>query len=132
MAVGYEHPVDEHHEAILKTILKLDEGLELPDEVKREYWKIKRPADRIGHHLDGGDLIRIALAAFGSTPEVGPYSFLPYSKNFKAGDPVVAEWRGNKTPAKFVRVKGKQVVVLFDDGTAEERSIPHDKVWMEG
>jgi hypothetical protein len=126
-----EHPVREDHENILRTLLKLTEGPELPQHVKDAYWRIKRPADRINYQLSGGDLIQIALAAEGATPEERPYSFLDVIADHGVEFDTVIEvkWRfGKWHKGWFKGVRGTDIVVVLDDETAEERILSPDRV----
>jgi hypothetical protein len=133
-ATGFEGlTIDETHEAILRTILRQeDDGSTIPAEVVQAYWKFKAPADRVGWHLTAGDLVAIVLSANGKTQEVEEYNFLKVLKRkpLRAGDPVVVEWRGERVRGDFVRVRSNQIVVILDDGTAEERKFTPDRVWL--
>lgn len=132
MAADFDHPVDDQHESKLKVILKLDDGLELPDHIKAAYWKFKRPADRISYPLDDGDLIRIALEAEGSTPEQAPYSFFNVLKEQEVhvDSPVEVKWRfGKWVPGRYKGNNGVEILVILDDDeNAEDRMLSSDRV----
>lgn len=114
-----DRPLPDHHEGLLRTALKLEDGAPLPEKLVELYWDAERTARRIGARLDDTCLVMICLLANRATP-ADPVSFL--DQPAKHGDRVLAKYRGEWRWGTFKHKKGNNVVVQIDDDTAEDRS----------
>lgn len=108
----------EHHEGLLRTALKLEEGVALPDKLVELYWDAERTARRLGCRLDEHNLVTICLLANRTSP-ANPVSFL--DQTAQHGDRVLARFRGEWRWGFFKCKNGKSIIVQIDDDTAEDR-----------
>jgi hypothetical protein len=119
-----EQPIDEQHEAQLKTALKLSESQPLPESVVELYWDVSRTAIRLGTRISPSELILVVmLANRATTPD--PVSFLDEEEHIQAGDRVLAKFRKAWRWGRFVRMDQheRRVIVALDDDPGEnERS----------
>lgn len=114
--------MNESHEALLKTALKLNENDELPENVVDIYWQVETTARRLHLGIGCSELLLVALFSNRPTPE-DPVSFmdLVYANKVHLNDRVVAKFRNQWRWGWFKGVKDDKVVVQLDDDTAEER-----------
>jgi hypothetical protein len=120
MLTDLERPLPEEHEALLKTILKLEPDSSLPDTLVELYWDAARTARRIGCNVGHELLITICLLANRATP-AAPVSFLDVAKQTKVGSRVLARFRGDWRWGVYHGTVGVNVRVEIDDDTAEVR-----------
>ena len=119
-----EQPMDDRHEAMLKTALKLVESQPLPEAVVELYWEAARTATRLGTRLSPSDLLTVVLLA-NAAPRPDPVSFLDERNDIQRGDRVLAKFRKAWRWGRFVRMDerdAKVVVPLDDDAGENERS----------
>lgn len=114
-----DRPIDESHEALIRTALKLEGDTPLPEAVVSTYWDTERTARRLFRRgLNDTELILVLLLAGRPTLEK-PVSFL--DEKAEPGDTVLAKHRGKWQWGIFKSYKGKSVVVQLEDETAEDR-----------
>lgn len=119
-----EQPMDERHEAMLKTALKLTEDHSLPDAVVELYWDAARTALRLGTRIGPPELLTIILLAKAAPPS-DPISFLDERGHIQRGDRVLAKFRKAWRWGRFVRMDerdAKVIVALDDDAGENERA----------
>lgn len=136
MSMAADYVVPQQHEAILRKMLLLEVGPELPLDLKKAYLRRRRLADRGGLRLGETDLIEVALDyGLGLPEEDEPQDFMDVLKEntVHLGTNVEVKWRfGKHVPGKYQGTKNQKVLVLLDDGTGEVRQIDPAKVKLAG
>lgn len=115
-----EQPMDESHEAQLKTCLKLDQETPLPEAVVDLYWEVARTAHRLGGRVGMSELVLIVMLA-NAAPAPDPVSFLDEKDYVQKGDRVLAKFRKQWRWGRFVRMDEREtkVIVSLDDDPGE-------------
>jgi hypothetical protein len=111
-----------NHEALLKTALRLQEHEPLPTEIVERYWEVSRTFRRLGETVRGQDLAWIAILAGRPVPKA-PTTILDVIKDGQLvrGGRVLGLWRDEWKFGRYVKSRGKKVIVVLDEGPPEER-----------
>ena len=105
--------MNENHEALLKTALRLESDQFLPKNIVDLYWKFERTLRRLHCNVSVEALALMCILIDRPTPEA-PVSFL--DSDATRGDRVLAKLAGDWRWGNYVGVKNKQVIVTLDSG----------------
>lgn len=126
-----QHPMPEHHEVLLKALLRLNEEDSLPPAVEDLYNELRRAMRICGAFVNENQLILIPIL-LNRVERPEAESFLDtVAANLVARDElVVAKWRGKWQFGRYIStdVKRKKVRVVLEDETGEEREIAAGEV----
>ena len=117
--------VSEEHECFLKTVLQLDERRKVPQPALELYDEIRTSLRRVGAGITEREIAMIPVL-MNRVARPGPKTFLDEIQEHgevKYGTRVVAKFRGKWHAGRFIQMNNKQVVVVLDDDTAEERKL---------
>jgi hypothetical protein len=123
--VSYEHPIASDHEAVLKSILRLDETEDLPPEVLSGYHDLRRCLGRVGEPVSTQSLVLLCLLLNRPSPP-DPVSFIDVKA--EPDTRVLAHYRGSWRWGTFKYYRGRKVFVQVDDDTATVREFGPTKV----
>jgi hypothetical protein len=121
----------DEHAARLRTLLKLQDGVEIPEPIADVYWKYKRLADRQGECLTAADLRNIVVTWSIITPNAklpeDPRTFANVVEEggVEYDSPVEAKFRGEYVSGRYkgVRSNGGRISAIIVEMDGEERNI---------
>ena len=115
-----ERPMDESHESLLRTALKLGPEDPLPENVVDIYWDVARTSSRMGGTMSHPLLVLVVMLSGKGTP-ADPVSFLD-EKDVSRGDRVLAKFRGKWRWGRWVLVDlaDKKIHVQLDEDAGED------------
>lgn len=131
MTVAADYIIPERHDAVLRNMLNLEIGPELPIELKEAYLLRKRLADRVSFQLTDSDLTSIAIDYGVGLPGEERQDFFDIIKEntVPLGTNVLVKWRfGKEVAGKYQGTKGAKVLVLLDDESGQIRNCDPEKV----
>ena len=96
----------------------------LPPEIVERYWELSRTFRRLGEVIRGPDLAWLVVLAGRPIPKP-PTTILNSIKNgqLAKGDRVLGLWRDEWKFGRYIKQRGKKVVVILDEGPPEEREL---------
>ena len=126
-------PIPEQHLRYLQSACVITDD-DLPADVEKAYWEMKRCCDRVGAAGSMGPIEFAHIAFFTgygkATKREGKPTIIDLiqSKEIKAGHPVEVECRESVREAIFKRLKGGDTVVVQFKGETEQSEIYYERV----
>lgn len=120
-----EIDVPERHANVLSKMCGLADQAELPERLVKEYWSLKRIADRTGDALEVYDF-RALVHRLGYGKPLEQEANPSVANLYRAGklareSGVIVQWRNTRRPGILKRVDGQGRCIVQMDGDPEER-----------
>ena len=119
--------LSEEHEALLRNALQIDDQRRnTPQEALDMYQELRVSLRRLSRPMSV-EFIALVPVLLNRVVRPEPQTFVDEIKEaaeeVKYGTRIVAKFRGTWQAGRFIKLSGKQVVVVLDDDTAEERRL---------